>query len=55
MWVGRQGKHRKGKNNWTGPWRVANGDEEHAYAVQDLIACELRDVHVARMRFDAQN
>ena len=35
---------------WTGPWRVANDDKEHVYAVQQLVTAELRDVHVARMR-----
>ena len=53
--VSRQGKHRKLMNTWTGPWRVANDDKEHAYAVQHLITAELRDVHVARMRFYADD
>ena len=47
----RQGKHRKLMSTWTGPWRVANDDKEHVYAVQHLVTAELRDVHVARMRF----
>ena len=49
--VSRQGKHRKQMITWTGPWRVANDDKEHVYAVQHLVTAELRDVHVARMRF----
>jgi len=49
--VSRQGKHRKLMSTWTGPWRVANDDKEHVYAVQHLVTAELRDVHVARMRF----
>ena len=39
----------------TGPWRVANDDKEHVYAVQHLVPSELRDVHVARMRFYADD
>ena len=38
-------------STWTGPWRVANDDKEHVYAVQHLVTAELRDIHVARMRF----
>ena len=49
--VSRQGKYRKLMSTWTGPWRVANDDKEHVYAVQHLVTAELRDVHVARMWF----
>ena len=49
----RQSKHRKPMT--TGPWRVANDDKEHMYAVQHLVAAELRDVHVERMRFYADD
>ena len=49
--VSTQGKHRKLMSTWTGPWRVANDDKEHVYAVQHLLTAELRDVTVARMRF----
>ena len=35
-----------------GPWRVANDEKEHVYAVQHLVTSELRDVNVARMRFN---
>ena len=38
-------------NTWTGPWRVANDHKERVYAVQHLVTAELRDVHVARIRF----
>ena len=31
--VSRQGKLRKLMSTWTGPWRVANDDKEHVYAV----------------------
>ena len=34
--VSRQGKHRKLMSTWTGPWRVADDDKEHVYAVQHL-------------------
>ena len=47
--VYRQGMCRKLMSPWPGPWRVANDDQEHVYAVQHLV--ELRDVHVARKRF----
>ena len=49
--VSTQGKHRKLMSTWTGPWRVAKDDKEHVYALQHLVTVELRDVHVARMRF----
>ena len=39
--VSKQGKHRKLMSTWTG----------HVYVVQHLVTGELRDVHVARMRF----
>ena len=53
--VSRQGKHRKLMSTWTGSWRVANYGKEHVYAVQHLVTAELRDVHVARMRFYADD
>ena len=53
--MSRQGKHRKQMNTWIGPWRVANDDKEHVYAVQHLVTGELRDVHVVRMRFYADD
>ena len=49
--VSRKDKYRKLMSTWTGPWRVANDDKEHVYGVQHLVTAELRDVHVARMRF----
>ena len=42
-------------SNWTGPWRVANDDKDHVYAVQHLVTAELRDVHVAGMRVYADD
>ena len=53
--VSTQGKHCKLISTWTGPWRFANDDKERAYAVQHLVTGELRDVHVARMRFYADD
>ena len=53
--LSRQGKHSKLMGTWTGPWRVATDDKEHVYAVQHLVTAELRDVHVARMRFYADD
>ena len=53
--ISRQGKHRKLMSTWAGPRRVANDDKEHVYAVQHLVTAELRDVHVARMRFYADD
>ena len=49
--VSRQGKRRKLLSTRTGPLRVANDDKEHMCAVQRLVTAELRDVHLARMRF----
>ena len=49
--VSTQGKHRKLMSTWTGPWRVANDDKEHVYALKHLVTAKLRDVHLARMRF----
>ena len=37
-------------STWTGPWCVANDDEEYVYAVQHLVTAEPRDVHAVRMR-----
>ena len=53
--VSRQGKRRKLMSTWTGPWRVANDDKDHVYAVQHLVTAELRNVHVARMLFYADD
>ena len=53
--MSRQGKHRKLLSTRTGPWRIANDDKEHVYAVQHMVTGELRDVHVARMRFYADD
>ena len=36
---------------WTGPWRVVIAEQKHVYGVQNFISVEVRDVHVARLRF----
>ena len=53
--VSKQGKHRTLVSTWTGPRRVTTDDKAHVYAVQHLATGELRDVHVARMRFCADD
>ena len=53
--VSRQGKHHKLMSTRTGPWRVANDDKEHVYAVQHLATAEPCDVHAARMRVYADD
>ena len=35
--------------------QITNDDKEHVYAVYHLVTAELRDVHVARMRFYADD
>ena len=42
-------------NTWIEPCHVDNGDKEHAYTVQHLVTAELRNVHVAAMRFYADD
>ena len=49
--MSKQDKNRKLMSTWSGPWRVANDDQDHVYVVQPLVTGELRKVHVARMRF----
>jgi len=36
---------------WTGPWRVVSAENQHVFSVQNIISGEVRDVHVARLRF----
>lgn len=40
-------------STWTGLLRVATADKVHVYGVQNIVLGEVRDVHVARLRFDA--
>ena len=48
-------EHRKLMNTWTRPSCVANDDKLHVYAVHHLVTAEPSDVHVARMRFYAND
>ena len=49
----KQGITPKLVNTWTGPWRVVTAATEHVYGVKNIVSGEVRDVHVARMRFYA--
>ena len=37
----------------TGPWRVVSAEQQHVYGLQNIVSGEVRDVHVARLRFYA--
>eukprot|EP00752_Nemacystus_decipiens_P007839 g7004.t1 len=49
--VRRAGPTPKLAATWTGPWRVVTAEQKHVYGVQNIISGEVRDVHVARLRF----
>ena len=51
--VRRSGSTPKLLMTWTGPWRVVVAQRPHVYGVQNIVSGEIRDVHVARMRFYA--
>ena len=51
--VRRSGSTPKLLMTWTGPWRVVVAQRSHEYGVQNIVSGEVRDVHVARMRFYA--
>ena len=51
--VRRNGSTPKLRMTWTGPWRVVIAPRPHVYGVQNIVSGEVRDVHVARMRFYA--
>ena len=51
--VRRSGSTPKFLMTWTGLWRVVVAQRPHAYGVQNIVSGEVRDVHVARMRFYA--
>ena len=51
--VRRSGSTPKLLMTWTGPWRVASAEQPHVYGVQNIVSGDVRDVHVARMRFYA--
>ena len=35
------------------PWRVVSAKQPHVYGVQNIVSGDVRDVHLARMRFYA--
>lgn len=39
----------------TGPWSIVNADKVHVYGVQNPISVEVKDVHVVRIRFQADD
>ena len=49
----RSGSTSKSLMTWTGPWRVLVAQRSYVYGVQNIVSGEVRDVHVARMRFHA--
>ena len=53
--VSRLGKHRKLMSTWIRPWRVANDDKDHAYAVQRLVTAKPGDIHAEGMRVYADD
>ena len=52
-WVRRSGSTAKLLMAWTGPWRVVVAQRPQVHGVQNIVSGEVRDVHVARMRFYA--
>jgi len=40
-------------STWTGPWRVVTAETDHLYGVQNIVSGDIRDVHVARLRYYA--
>jgi len=51
--VRRSGSTPKLLMTWTGPWRVVSAEQSHVYGVQNIVSGDVRDVHVARLRFYA--
>ena len=51
--VRRSGSTPKLLMTWTGPWRVVSAEQPHVYGVQNIVSGDVRDVHVARLRFYA--
>ena len=51
--VGRCGSTPKMLMTLNRPWRVLVAQRSHVYGVQSIVSGEVRDVHVARMRFYA--
>ena len=40
-------------SKWTGPWRVVTAETGHLYGVENIVSGDIRDVHVARLRYYA--
>ncbi|CAB1109830.1 unnamed protein product [Ectocarpus sp. CCAP 1310/34] len=53
--VRRSGITPKLSSTWTGPWRVVSAAKKHVYGVQNIVNGQVRDVHVARLRFYADS
>ena len=51
--VRRSGSTPKLLMTWTGPWRVVSAEKPHVFGVQNIVSGDVRDVHVARLRFYA--
>ena len=51
--VRRNGSTPKLRMTCTEPWRVVVAQRPHLYGVQNIVSGEVRDIHVARMRFYA--
>ena len=51
--VRRSGSAPKLLMTWTGRWRVVVAQRPHVYGVQSFVSGEVRDIHIARMRFYA--
>lgn len=39
-------------SEWTTPWRVVSDDRKYVRTVEHIVSGDVRDPHVARMRFD---
>ena len=53
--VRKPGRVPKLVQTWTGPWRVVPGGSEHVRVVEDIVTGETKEVHVVRMRPDADS
>ena len=51
--VRRPGSTPKLVSTWTGPWRSVAADKVHMYGVQNTVTSKIKDVHVVRLRFYA--
>ena len=51
--VRRAGTTPKLVSTWTGPWRIVAAEKKHVYGIQNIVNGEVRDAHVARLRYYA--